>query len=204
MPVEHECGRICCDAVRERLTPGDLDLLVFDDLSARGHDALGRGDAAQAARLLSEALTLWQGDPAGDIALHGESIAVLEALGAAPPGGRRGPGRRPSRLRQRRRPGREAPQSGRRAATARTSPRSAHAGAVPGGRKAEALAEFSALRRRMVTDLGIEPSVPLQRLHRQIPARVVVRGPRELHQVFALPLQECRHASGRTRRAGLM
>ncbi len=150
------------------LAPGDFDLTVFDDLSARGHHALRRGDAARAARLLSEALALWRGDPAGDTALHGESIAILAALA------------------ERRLAAEEAWADahlalgsgigliGRLRALAAEQPlRERVRGQLmlalfQAGRKTEALAEFSALRQRMITDLGIEPSLPLQRLQRQI------------------------------------
>jgi hypothetical protein len=62
------------------LEADDLDLAVFDDLTARGQLALRRGDAAHAARLLSDALALWRGEPAADIMLDGDSAATLAGL----------------------------------------------------------------------------------------------------------------------------
>jgi hypothetical protein len=146
-----------------------------------------RGGRWPGGRLLSEALTLWRGDPADDIALHGESVAILTALA------------------QRRLTAEEAWADahlalgsgigliGRLRSLAAEQPlRERIRGQLilalfRAGRNTEALAEFSALHRRMITDLGIEPSLPLQRLHRQIladdpaltaPARIVI--PRQL------------------------
>jgi DNA-binding SARP family transcriptional activator len=150
------------------LAPGDLDLAVFDDLSARGHRALSRGDAAQAARLLSEALTLWRGEPAGDVALHGDAAAIVTALA------------------ERRLAAEEAWADAhlalgsgvglvgklRALATEQPLRERVHGQLMlalyRAGRKTEALEEFRALRNRTITSLGIEPSVPLQQLQRQI------------------------------------
>lgn len=68
------------DGYRLEVAPGDLDLLVFDDLSERARRALGVGDAAVAARLLDQALGLWRGDPAEDVVVDGETDAVLAGL----------------------------------------------------------------------------------------------------------------------------
>src|SRR6516164_5362219 len=54
------------DGYRLEVEPGELDLLVFDDLAERGRRALGDGDGAGAARLLDQALGLWRGEPAED------------------------------------------------------------------------------------------------------------------------------------------
>jgi DNA-binding SARP family transcriptional activator len=150
------------------LAPGDLDLIVFDDLSSRGRHALERGDAAQAARLLSDALALWRGEPAGDVVLDGGSAAILAGLAE-----RRllaeeawteaqlqlgsGPdliGRLRTRVAQQ--PLRERACSQLMLALYRA------------GRKAEALAEFRALRSRMTGELGIEPAALTRDLHQRI------------------------------------
>ena len=68
------------DAYRLEVAPGDLDMLVFDDLAQRGRRALGDGDAAAAARLLDQALGLWHGPPAGDVIVDGDTGAVLAGL----------------------------------------------------------------------------------------------------------------------------
>jgi DNA-binding SARP family transcriptional activator len=62
------------------VAPGDLDMLVFDDLAERGRRALGDGDAAAAARLLDQVLVLWRGPPAGDVTVDGDTGAVLAGL----------------------------------------------------------------------------------------------------------------------------
>jgi predicted ATPase/DNA-binding SARP family transcriptional activator len=46
---------------RLRLEPGELDLERFEQLSAQGREALGSGNATAAARLLADALALWRG-----------------------------------------------------------------------------------------------------------------------------------------------
>ncbi|HEX6527335.1 MAG TPA: BTAD domain-containing putative transcriptional regulator, partial [Streptosporangiaceae bacterium] len=150
------------------LAPGDLDLAVFDDLSARGHDALNRGDPAEAARLLSEALTLWRGDPLGDIALHGDSAAIVAALAERRLAAEEAWADAHLAL------GSSVGLIGRLRTLAADQPlRERVRGQLMlalyrAGRKTEALAEFGALHERMVAELGIEPSAPLRQLHRQI------------------------------------
>jgi len=150
------------------LAPGDLDFAVFDDLSARGHHALSRGDAAQAARLLSEALTLWRGEPAGDVTLHGDSATILAALAERRLAAEDAWADAHLAL------GSGAGLIGKLRALAADQPlRERVHGQLMlalyrAGHKTEALAEFRALRNRMVTGLGIEPSVPLQQLQHQI------------------------------------
>ena len=68
------------DGYRLEVEPGDLDLLVFDDLAGRGQRALGDGDPAVAARLLDQALGLWRGEPAEDVNLDGETGVLLAGL----------------------------------------------------------------------------------------------------------------------------
>ena len=46
--------------------PEDVDALRIADLAARGRARLSSGDAGEAARLLSDALGLWRGEPYGD------------------------------------------------------------------------------------------------------------------------------------------
>jgi ABC-type transport system substrate-binding protein/DNA-binding SARP family transcriptional activator len=65
------------------VSPGELDLDRFDDLTAAGRQALAGGDPASAAALLREAESLWRGRPLAD--LESESftrseVQRLEAL----------------------------------------------------------------------------------------------------------------------------
>jgi predicted ATPase/DNA-binding SARP family transcriptional activator len=62
---------------RLRLEPGELDLARFEQLTARGGDALASGRPADAAEDLRRALALWIGAPLGDLA--GEPVHAAEA-----------------------------------------------------------------------------------------------------------------------------
>jgi DNA-binding SARP family transcriptional activator len=150
------------------LAPDDLDLGVFDNLSARGRDALGHGDPAQAARLLAEALALWRGEPGEDVPADSDSAAILAGLA------------------ERRMLAEEAWTDARlllgsgsdliarMRALVREHPLQERArgqlmlALYRAGRKAEALEEFRALRRQMADELGLEPSGPTRDLHQQI------------------------------------
>jgi DNA-binding SARP family transcriptional activator/tetratricopeptide (TPR) repeat protein len=153
---------------RLALAPGDLDLDVFDDLSAQGRDALARGDTVRAARLLTEALALWRGEPGADVILDGDAAAILadvaerrvaaeEAWADAQLSLGGGPDLI-ARLRVL-----VAGQPLRERARAQLMQALYQA-----GRKAEALAEFRALRTKMATELGIEPSALTRDLHQRI------------------------------------
>jgi DNA-binding SARP family transcriptional activator len=150
------------------LAPGDLDLSVFDDLSARGRRILARGNAAEAARLLSDALALWRGEPCDDITLDADSAAILAGLAV------------------RRTMAEDAWTDaqlllgsgndlvGRLRTLVTEQPLQERAccqlmlALYRSGRKAEALEEFRALHRRMTDELGIEPSAQARDLHQQI------------------------------------
>jgi DNA-binding SARP family transcriptional activator len=153
---------------RLALSPGDLDLDVFDDLSAQGRDALARGDAERAARLLADALALWRGEPGGDVALDADGAAILadvaerravaeEAWAEARlllGGGADLIGRLRTLVTEQ--PLREGARGQLMLALYRA------------GRKTEALAEFRALRRMMASELGIEPSALTRDLHQRM------------------------------------
>jgi DNA-binding SARP family transcriptional activator len=62
------------------VAPGDLDMLVFDDLAERGRRALDDGDATVAAKLLDQALVLWRGPSAEDMTVDSDTGAVLAGL----------------------------------------------------------------------------------------------------------------------------
>jgi DNA-binding SARP family transcriptional activator len=156
------------DGYRLLLAPGDLDLGVFYDLSARGRDFLARGNAAQAARHLSDALALWRGEPGGGVTLDDDSAAILVSLAV------------------RRTMAEEAwidaqlllgsgndlidclrTLISRQPLQERASTQLMLA-LYRAGRKAEALEEFHALRRRMADELGIEPSAQARDLYQRI------------------------------------
>ncbi len=150
------------------LAPGDLDLSVFDDLSAQGCRALNRGDPAQAARLLSDALALWRGEPDGDVCLDGGSTAILAGVAERRVMAEEAWTDAQLLL------GSGADLIGRiRTQVARHPLQERACGQLMlalyrAGRKADALEEFHALRRRMTGELGIEPSALTRELHQRI------------------------------------
>lgn len=145
--------------------PGDLDLLAFEDLVTQGRQA---GSAARSAERLRRALELWRGRPFEDVALApslrvelirleerklvaqeawldtqlelGHHEDVLAELGALVAEN----------------PLRERLWAQRMIALHRS------------GRRAEALRAYGDLRRHLVSELGVEPSPVLQRLHVRI------------------------------------
>jgi len=146
--------------------PGDaLDVHVFDRLCSEGHDALAAGDAATAGERLREALALWYGTPLAD--LRYEAFAQPHA----------------ARLEEQRLGGLED----RIDADLALGRHGALAGELDelvgehplrerlrcqlmlalyrSGRQADALAAFSAARRTLVDELGIEPGRELRELH---------------------------------------
>jgi DNA-binding SARP family transcriptional activator len=58
--------------------PGDLDLLVFEDLAAQGHQAIAARQPVRAAERFRRALGLWRGRPFEDVPL--ESDLGLELI----------------------------------------------------------------------------------------------------------------------------
>ncbi|MFJ9887515.1 BTAD domain-containing putative transcriptional regulator [Streptomyces sp. NPDC091287] len=68
--VVHGCGGYLL-----RIAEGELDTLRFGALARAGRAAAGRGDLPGAARLLREALDLWEGPPLNDLR---DSIGVAE------------------------------------------------------------------------------------------------------------------------------
>jgi DNA-binding SARP family transcriptional activator/tetratricopeptide (TPR) repeat protein len=173
---------------RLAMAPGDLDLLVFEDLAVRGRRALESGDAVRADGLLSDALALWRGDPAGNIALDEDTTAALTGL------------------LERRLATEEAWIDARLALgndaglIARLKTRIAEQpfrerlcqqlmlAMYRAGRKAEALEAFQALRRHMLAELGIEPSAPARELQRQILAADPALDSLARHGVAPLPV----------------
>ena len=156
------------DAYCLEVAPGDLDMLVFDDLAEQGRRALGDGDAAVAARLLAQALVLWRGPSAGDVTVDSDTGAVLTGLAErrllaeedwadaelvlghdAALIGRLRPFVATYPLRER-------PWGQLMTALYRT------------GQRAAALACYRQLREHLVAELGVEPGPEVGELHRQI------------------------------------
>jgi len=146
----------------------ELDLLVFERCAAEGQRALAEGQMALAAARLEQALGLWRGRAFEDVplgaGLDGElahlqerRLVVVEAWAEAS----LALGRQVELVPELRRlvtaePLRERLWGQWMLALYRS------------GRQAEALAAYHQLRGRLVGELGIEPSPPLQQLQRQI------------------------------------
>ncbi|HEX6519046.1 MAG TPA: BTAD domain-containing putative transcriptional regulator [Streptosporangiaceae bacterium] len=150
------------------LEPSDLDLTLFDDLTRQGRRALGARDAARSAQLLSEALALWRGEPAEDITLDSDTMVLLTGLAE------RRLAAEEAWADARLELGGDAELVARLQVIVAEQPLRERTcwqlmlALHLAGRTSEALDAFRTLRRRMVTELGIEPSAPLQELHRQI------------------------------------
>jgi DNA-binding SARP family transcriptional activator len=155
-------------AYRIEVAPDDLDLLVFEELAAAGQKALADGDASTAAEQLQRGLALWRGRALEDLPVEGAldpdlahldelRLTALEAWVEA----RLALGQHAELVAELR------PQ-----VVAQPHRERLHALWMRilyrDGQPAEALAAYRELRERLVNDLGIEPSPPLQRLHRQI------------------------------------
>jgi DNA-binding SARP family transcriptional activator len=63
-----------------RLSSEQLDLSVFERLSAEAREALAAGDARRAAELLRQALALWRGAPLADLTYESFARAAIERL----------------------------------------------------------------------------------------------------------------------------
>jgi len=162
---------------RLALAPSDLDLTLFQELAAKGHRELSLGDAAEAARLLADALALWRGEPAAGIELDVHTSAVLTGLAErrlaaeeAWADARLALGGDTALILKLRSLAAEQPLRERTCSQLMLA-------LYQAGRKAEALAEFRALRRRLIDELGVEPSAPLQELHHQILADTAAPAP---------------------------
>jgi DNA-binding SARP family transcriptional activator/tetratricopeptide (TPR) repeat protein len=151
------------------VAPADLDMSMFDELSARGRQALDRGgDPLAATRLLRAALGLWRGEPAEGIDLGQDTETVVAGLRERRLAVEEAWVRAQFALGDDRElvlrltelavehPFRERLHSQLMLALYRA------------GRQAEALDVFQALRRRLAAELGTEPSLPVRRLHERI------------------------------------
>jgi YVTN family beta-propeller protein len=151
-----------------RVEPGELDLERFEVLLERGRSAAAAGDAAQASDVLCEALGLWGGRALAD--LENEPFAASES----------------ERLEERRllavegrieaelECGRGGELVGELERLVGEHPfRERLLGQLMlalyrAGRQADALAAYRAGRRRLVAELGLEPSAELRALERRI------------------------------------
>ncbi|WP_424217531.1 AfsR/SARP family transcriptional regulator (plasmid) [Streptomyces sp. BI20] len=151
-----------------RIDPGDVDAHAFTAAARTGHAAFAAGDPAGAARELGRALALWRGPALVDLAgspglriraaaLEEERLLALER-----------------RLDAELRLGRHdelLPELVELTGLHPTNER-LHSQAMVAfhraGRSAVALELYRELRRRLVGDLGLEPSIRLQRLHRAV------------------------------------
>jgi DNA-binding SARP family transcriptional activator/tetratricopeptide (TPR) repeat protein len=150
------------------LSTADLDRLVFEELARQGRQAAAQGDLAAAAQLWSRALGLWRGRPLDGLELGPVAEAELADLAE----------RRLTMLEDWAQAeltlGHHADLLSVLGPTTAEQPlrerlhELAMLALYRAGRQSDALATFRLLRRRLVAELGIEPSPPLQRLQRQI------------------------------------
>ena len=148
--------------------PSDLDLLAFGDLAAQGHQAMADGQLVLATERFRQALGLWRGRPFEDVPLESGLGAELIRLD-------------------------EGRLSAYEALVESQLSLGHHEDVLPelqtlvaaqplrerlwsqwmlalyrSGRRAEALRAYGDLRRHLVRELGVEPTPPVQTLHRQI------------------------------------
>ncbi|GAA3146111.1 BTAD domain-containing putative transcriptional regulator [Planomonospora alba] len=148
--------------------PGELDLLVFQDLVRQGRRSAREGDAEAACRRFEQALGLWRGEPLQDSGgsrflddaadrLAGERVSVLEEL---------------AELRIRLGRYAEAVSDLRPAVTAHPLReglwRQLMLALHRSGDRAGALAAYRRLREVLVAETGLEPGRAVQDLHRRI------------------------------------
>ncbi|PKT70491.1 transcriptional regulator, partial [Streptomyces populi] len=148
-----------------RAAPVEVDVFVFEDLVREGARAGASSAWAQAYRHHDEALSLWQGDPLPDLPTMETERRRLTELRIAALEGRAEAdlqlGRSAAAVAELVRltsqyPLRERPH----ALLMRALQRD--------GRTSEALSVYTTLRRRMVDELGVDPSDELEALHRRL------------------------------------
>lgn len=148
--------------------PDQLDLRLHELLAAEARDAFERGDVLMAARLSGRALELWSGPPLADVRcgpqlevervrLHESRLNTQEMhIDAEIALGRHHEVLGELAVLTARHPLHESFQTQYMLALYRS------------GRRADALEAFRRLRADSITELGLEPSVPAQRLHESI------------------------------------
>ncbi|MFE7576894.1 BTAD domain-containing putative transcriptional regulator [Streptomyces sp. NPDC057521] len=151
-----------------RLDPAQLDLTVFQELYERGQERMERREYEAASRLQRQALALWRGPllsdtPHGPL-LDGTAVRMTEVRTAA----------LEQRIRADLHLGRQQALIGELQSVVAEFPLReeffAHlmVALYRSGRQADALQVFARLRRGLVEELGIDPGLELQTLHRQI------------------------------------
>ena len=155
-----------------RIDPDQLDLHRFQRLTEEGRRALGDGDHGGAATLLHEALSLWRGPVLADV-MAASGVAWPELVGVDE--------LRMTALEARIEAdlalGHHQELVGELEALVRQHPLREHLhgqlmlALYRCGRQAEALAAYRAARESLVDELGIEPSVGLQRLEQAVLAQ---------------------------------
>lgn len=148
--------------------PGDLDLLVFEDLAAQGHQAMAARQPVRAAERFRRALGLWRGRPFEDVPLESgldlelirlneDRLTAYEAL-----------------IDTQLTLGHHADVLAELETLVATQPLRERLWSLwmialyRSGRRPEALRAYGELRRHLVRELGVEPTPPLQTLHRQV------------------------------------
>ncbi|MDF2739195.1 MAG: hypothetical protein K0S88_561 [Actinomycetia bacterium] len=155
-----------------RVDPERLDLHRFQRLDREGREALAAGDPARAADLLRQALALWRGPALADVAASADvawpELVGVEELQVAST---------EARIEAELALGRHHELVAELEALVRLYPLREHLhgqlmlALYRSGRQADALAAYRAARRVLVDELGIEPSVGLQRLEQAILAQ---------------------------------
>ena len=155
-----------------RVDPERLDLHRFQRLDREGRQALSSGDPARAADLLRQALALWRGPALADVAASADlawpELVGVEELQVAST---------EARIEAELALGRHHELVAELEALVRLYPLREHLhgqlmlALYRSGRQADALAAYRAARRVLVDELGIEPSVGLQRLEQAILAQ---------------------------------
>jgi class 3 adenylate cyclase/DNA-binding SARP family transcriptional activator len=151
-----------------RLAPEQLDLILFERLTADATEALAEGEVARAAELLHQALAFWRGPPLADLSYESFARAPIERLEEI----------RLAALEQRIEAelalGRHAQLVGELRHLVSEHPlREGFCSQLMlalyrSGRQAEALETYRRTRRTLDADFGLEPSPALQTLERRI------------------------------------
>jgi len=151
-----------------QLDPQQLDAWRFEQLAAEGHQALAEGAVQRAAERLHAGLALWRGRALADVAstpVVSDEAARLEAVRLAA---------LDARLEADLAMGRHVEVLPELEALAAAQPlregvrRQLMVALYRAGRQTDALAAYQELRRRLVDELGVEPSPTLQRLERAV------------------------------------
>ncbi|HTF58589.1 MAG TPA: BTAD domain-containing putative transcriptional regulator, partial [Actinomycetes bacterium] len=155
-----------------QIDPERLDLHRFQRLDHEGRQALAAGDPARAADLLRQALALWRGPALADVAASADiawpELVGVEELQVAST---------EARIEAELALGRHHELVAELEGLVRLHPLREHLhgqlmlALYRSGRQADALAAYRAARKVLVDELGIEPSVGLQRLEQAILAQ---------------------------------